>query len=126
MGQGAFPGGAIGDRRTKTFVQVRGHEPRSIAFRIPNRAGKGRLPMLSSPACFGGAKKGKYQKWGDDRHMEVGQDRELYPNLPLIGEALHCSTPPTPRNTQTEGKKKWFGEGLVREIEKRKAYPFFF
>jgi hypothetical protein len=74
--------------------------------------------MLSSPACFGGAKKGKYQKWGDDRHMEVGQDRELYPNLPLIGEALHCSTPPTPkrsnqkkRNTQTEGKKKWFGEG---------------
>ena len=58
--------------------------------------------------------------------MEVGQDRELYPNLPLIGETLHCSTPPTPRNTQTEGNKKWFGKGLVREIQKRKAYPFFF
>ena len=82
--------------------------------------------MLSSPACFGGAKKGKYQKWGDDRHMEVGQDRELYPNLPLIGEALHCSTPPTPKNTQTESKQKWFGEGFVREIQQRKAYPFFF
>ncbi len=43
--------------------------------------------------------------------MEVGQDRELYPNLPLIGEALHCSTPPTPRNTQTEGKKSGLERG---------------
>ena len=55
-----------------------------------------------------------------------GQDRELYPILPLIGEALHCSTPPTPRNTQTEGKQKWFGEGLVREIQKKKGRSILF
>jgi len=51
---------------------------------------------------------------------------ELYPNLPLIGEVQHCSTPPTPKRSNTKGRKKWFGEGLVREIQKRKAYPFFF
>jgi hypothetical protein len=83
------------------------------------------LPRLSSSACFGRPKKGKYQKWGDNRHMEVGQDRELYPNLPLIGEALHCSTPPTPRNTQTEGKKSGLERGWCGKF-KRKAYPFFF
>ncbi len=43
-------GGTIGDRRTKTFVQVRGHEPRSIAFRIGlvevSCLGSPRLPAL--------------------------------------------------------------------------------
>ncbi len=28
---------------------------------------------------------------------------------------------PKKRNTQTEGKKKWFGEGLEGEIQKKKT-----
>ena len=112
------------DRQTKTIVQVcRG------ADQIEKAPGPSKLTF-----CWGGGgqptwaieKNEKYDELRDGRHMRQGQDRELYPNLPLIGEVLHCSTPPTPKRSQTEGKRKWFGEGLVRVIQKRKAYPFFF
>ena len=62
----------------------------------------------------------------DGRDREKGQERELCPILHLIGEVQHCSTPPTPKRSDTEEKKKWLGEGSVREIQKRKAYLFFF
>ena len=35
----------------------------------------------------------------DGRQGEQGQDRELFPILPLIGEVLHSSTPPTPKSS---------------------------
>ncbi len=65
------------------------------------------MPRLSSPAYFGGAKKGKYQKWGVDRHMEVGQDKELYPKLLSQGEATHSTTLNTVLITQNHGKEPW-------------------
>ncbi len=58
--------------------------------------------------------------------MEVGQDRELYPNLPLIGVVLHSVPHQRQKKSQTESNKKWFGKGLVRENQKRKVCPFFF
>ncbi len=68
------------------------------------------MPRLSSPACFGGTKIGKYQKWGDDRHMEVGQDRELYPNLPLTGVVLHS----VPHQRQKGRRQRATKSGLER------------
>ena len=116
-------GGTIGDRRTKTFVQVRGHEPRSIAFRIgvveAGCLGSPRLPAL------GGKKReisemGRWQTHGGGAGQ--GALSESAPNW--SGSAL--STPPTSKRSQTESNKKWFGKGLVRENQKRKACPFFF
>ncbi len=66
----------------------------------------GRLPTFSSPACFGGAKKGKYQKWGDDRQMEVGQDKELSPKLLSQGDVTHNTALNTIRCTQRHGRKQ--------------------
>ena len=68
----------------------------------------------------------------DGRQGEQGQDRELFPILPLIGVVLQKKDSfqyptnakklkPKKRNSQTEGKKKWFGEGLGREIQKKKT-----
>jgi hypothetical protein len=68
----------------------------------------------------------KYSELRDGRHRDQGQERELCPILHLVGEALHCSTPPTPKRPKQKkkkptdrGRKKWFGEGLVREIQKQ-------
>ncbi len=86
----------------------------------PNTSRKGTRTVQNSPSAGGGGqpawarkKNEKYYKLRDGRHRRQGQDRELYPILPLIGEVLHCNTPPTPkrsnqkkRNTQTEGTKK--------------------
>ncbi len=112
------------DRQTKTIVQVcRGADQ---IEKIQNGSAKVILLGGGGLPAWAGKKKEKYLELRDVRHRQQGQDRELYPNLPLIGEVQHCSTPPTPKRSNTEGRKKWFGEGLVREIQKRKAYPFFF
>ena len=81
----------------------------------------GRLPTLSSPACFGGAKKGKYQKWGDDRHMEVGQDKELSPKLLSQGEVTHNTVLNTVRRTQRHGRKE--SENEVHSGRIKKEWP---
>ena len=53
-----------GNHRRQTDKDIRaGAGTRTKKYSFPNRGGGGRLPRLSSPACFGGAKKGKYQKW---------------------------------------------------------------
>ena len=73
------------DRQTKTIVQVcRG------ADQIEKAPGPSKLTF-----CWGGGgqptwaieKNEKYNELRDGRHMRQGQDRELYPNLPLIGRA---------------------------------------
>ncbi len=84
--------------------------------------GGGRMPAWARK------KKDKYYDSRDGRQGGQGQDRELYPILHLIGEVLHCSTPPTPKkakpkkrkNTDRE-QKKWFGEGLVGWDSKNKT-----
>ena len=77
------------------------------------------MPRLSSPACFGGAKQGKYQKWGDDRHMEVGQDRELYPILPLIGVVLHSVPHQRQKGRRQRATKSGLERGWCGESKKK-------
>ena len=84
------------------------------------------MPTLSSPACFGGAKKGKYQKWGDDRHMEVGQDKELSPKLLSQSEVTHNTALNTVRRTQRHGRKESENEVLSGRIKKRTIDHSFF
>ena len=71
-------------------------------------------------------KNGKYSELIDGRHREQGQERKLCAILHLVGEALHCSTPPTPkrpkqkkRNTQTEGKKSGLERGWCGRFKKK-------
>ena len=105
-------------------MQVRGHEPRRIAFRIgvveAGCLGAPRLPAL------GGRKKGKYQKWGDDRHMEVGQDRELYPNLPLIGVVLHSVPHQRQKGRRQRATKSGLERGWCGRIKKERPVHSFF
>ena len=112
------------DRQTKTIVQVcKG------ADQIEKAPGPSKTHLLlggGGKPAWARKKNEKYYELRDGRHRRQGQDRELYPILPLNREVLHCNTPPTPNRSQTESNKKWFGEGLVREIQKRKAKPFFF
>ncbi len=104
------------DRQTKTIVQVcRG------ADQIEKAPGPSKLTF-----CGGGGgqptwaieKNEKYDGLRDGRHMRQGQDRKLYPNLPLIGEVLHCNTPPTPKSGLERG---WSG----RFKKERPIHSFF-
>ena len=77
--------------------------------------------------------KDKYYELKDGRQGEQGQDRELYLILHLVGEALHCSTPPTPKrqkqkkkNTQTEGKKSGLERGWCGRFKKERPNHSFF
>ena len=99
------------DRQTKTIVQVcRG------ADQIEKAPGPSKTHLLlggGGKPAWARKKNEKYYELRDGRHRRQGQDRELYPILPLNREVLHCNTPPTPkrsnqkkRNTQTAGKKK--------------------
>ena len=47
-------------------------------------------------------KEEKYWEVRHDRHVKQGQDRELYWNLPLIGEGLHCSILTTPKEMRAQ------------------------
>jgi hypothetical protein len=81
------------------------------------------LPItLSSPACFGGAKKMKYQKWGDDRHMEVGQDKELSPKLLSQGEVTHNTALNTLRGMVGKRVKM---KGSLEESKKKGLFVLF-
>jgi hypothetical protein len=99
------------DRQTKTIVQVcKG------ADQIEKAPGPSKTHLLlggGGKPAWARKKNEKYYELRDGRHRRQGQDRELYPILPLNREVLHCNTPPTPkrsnqkkRNTQTAGKKK--------------------
>ena len=116
-----------GNHRRQTDKDIRaGAGTRTKKYSFPNRGGGGRLPRLSSPACFGGAKKGKYQKWGDDRHMEVGQDRELYPNLPLIGVVLHSVPHQRQKGRRQRATKSGLERGWCGRIKKERPVHSFF
>jgi hypothetical protein len=54
---------------------------------------------------MGEEKNAKYYELRDGRHRRQGQDRELYPILPLNREVLHCNTPPTPKRSNQKKKK---------------------
>ena len=96
------------DRQTKTIVQVcRG------ADLIEKAPGPSKAHLLlggGGKPAWAREKNKKYYELRDGRHRRQGQDRELYPILPLNREVLHCNTPQTPKmsdlNTQTAGKKK--------------------
>jgi hypothetical protein len=49
---------------------------------------------------MGDETKEKYYELRHDRHRQQRQDRELCPNVPLIGEVLHCRTLPIYRQNQ--------------------------
>ena len=117
-------GGTIGDRQTKTIVQVCRNMNQEVW--LPESGWWDRLPTFSSPACFGGAKKGKYQKWGDDRHMEVGQDRELYPNLPLTGVVLHSVPHQRQKGRRQRATKSGLERGWCGRIKKERPVHSFF
>jgi hypothetical protein len=86
------------------------------ADQIEKAPGPSKIHLLlggGGAACMAEKKNEKYDELRDGRHRRQGQNRELYPILPLIREVLHCRTPPTSkrsnqkqRNTQTEGTKK--------------------
>ncbi len=71
---------------------------------------------VSGTACFGRAKQEKFWEVRQATHTQQGQDRELYPFLHLIGEVLHCNTPPTP--SRPKPKKR------MRERKRRKSVSF--
>jgi hypothetical protein len=58
--------------------------------------------------------------------MRAGQEREIYSNLLGDRQELHSSTLVSPTRSKGRGQKKVVWRGLVREIQKRKAYPFLF
>jgi len=58
--------------------------------------------------------------------MRAGQEREIYSNLLGDRQELHSSTLVSPIRSNRRGPKKVVWRGVVREIQKRKAYPFFF
>jgi hypothetical protein len=112
------------DRQTKTIVQVS-----SGADQIEKaQNGSAKVILLGGGGLPAWARKKneKYYELRDVRHRQQGQDRELYPNLSLIGEVLHCSTPPTPKRSKTEGKKKWFGKGWCGRFKKERPIHSFF
>ena len=67
----------------------------------------------------------KYSELRDGRDREQGQERELCPILHLVGEALQYPTNAKKAKAKKKkhtdrGQKKWFGEGLVWEIKKKR------
>ena len=64
----------------------------------PNRVRAGTSGGGGAEPALGRGKKDKYLELSDGTGGEQGQERELCRNLHLIGEVLHCSTPPTPKS----------------------------
>ena len=58
--------------------------------------------------------------------MRAGQEREIYSNLVGDRQELHSSSLVSPIRFKGRGPKKVVWRGLVREIQKMKAKPFFF
>jgi hypothetical protein len=65
---------------------------------------------------MGRAKQEKFWEVRQAKHTQQGQDRELYPFLHLIGEVLHCSTPPPPTTSRPKPKKR------MRERKRQKVF----
>ena len=107
---------------------VKGTRPkRKDARTVQNGSVKVLLLVVGGNACIGEEK--KRQILGIERWQTGGTGAgqgalsDSAPNW--RGTALQYPTnakklKPKKRNSQTEGKKKWFGEGLGREIQKKK------
>ena len=48
---------------------------------LPKRAGGGRFPRVPWTTCIGRATEEKYWELSHTRHMEMGQDKELYSKI---------------------------------------------
>jgi hypothetical protein len=100
--------GAVGrtERRTDTCRCAGGPTKK---YRRPDRPK--RVETLDSAgmygtACLGRAKQEKFLEVRHGSHTQQGQDRELCPILHLIGEVLHCRTPPTPAHPKPKKEKQ--------------------
>jgi hypothetical protein len=71
---------------------------------------------VSAAAFIGRVKEDKFWELRDGTHTQARQDKETCPNLHLIGEVLHPSTPPTP--SQPKPQKR------MRERKRRKRVFF--
>ncbi len=95
----------MGNRQTKLFVQVCGHTDPKEQVPVPRKSGLRR--KIASSACIARAKEEKDLDVKHARHIEVGQDKELYPTLLSQGEALHSTSLNTVPITQNHGKEPW-------------------
>ena len=92
----------------------------------PKRVRQGDSDGGGGLSAWARKKNEKYSELRDGRHREQGQERELCPILHLVGEALHCSTPPTPKRpkqkkeTHRQRAKKvvWRGVGVAGDSKK--------
>ncbi len=90
----------MGNRQTNRFVQVCGHTDQKENVPRPRKSGLRR--KIASFASVRRAKEEKDLEVKHARHIEVGQDKELYPNLLSQGES--ALTVPI---TQNHGEEPW-------------------
>jgi hypothetical protein len=88
-----------GGRTERQTESCRCAEWQTKKYRRPDRPK--RIETLKSAgvcgtACIGRAKQEVFWEVRQATHTQDGQDRELCPNLHLIVEVLHLTTPPTP------------------------------
>ncbi len=76
-------GDHVGQADNHNGTGVQGDEPRRTGARTFQniRPGGGRFPRVSWTTCIGRAKEEKYWELRHTRHMEMGQDKELYSNI---------------------------------------------
>ena len=116
--------------QTDEDIRAGGKEtrPRRIGARTVQNGSAKVFLVVGGGACIGEEK--KRQILGIERWQTGGTGAgqgalsDSAPNW--RGTALQYPTnakklKPKKRNSQTEGKKKWFGEGLGREIQKKKT-----
>ncbi len=114
------------DEYNRAGVQKGNRPKRKGARTVQNGSAKVILLGGGRIACMGEGENEKYCELRDGTHRGQGQERELCPILHLVGEALHCSTPPTQkrprqkkRNTQTEVKKSGLERGWCGRFKKK-------
>jgi hypothetical protein len=95
----------MGNRQTNRFVQVCGTTDQKEQVPRPRKSGLRREIAFST--YVGRAKEEKDLEVKHARHIEVGQDKELYPTMLSQGEALHSTSLNTVPITQNHGEEPW-------------------
>ena len=112
------------DRQTKRIVQVCRDTDQEEKAPGPSikviLLGGGGLPVWAKE------KKEKYHELRDGRHRRQGQDRELYPILPLNREVLHCNTPPTPKRSRETHRQQAKKKSALPKKDRLMPCPPFF
>ncbi len=104
-----------GQRDEQIRAGVRGCRPRRRGVRTGQNGSKLSIPLVSATAFIGRAKEEKFWELRDGTHNQAGQDKETCPNLHLIGEVLHLSTPPNTIPAQAQKKN-------AREKQAKKCF----